>query len=524
MFGLARLSISVSIAVFLVFPPDAHAQMPPTPPGIRSLLDGVTESGISNVSPVRAFYEARGFTPAWSEVNLHAALGVLAQADQDGLDPADYIVPVASSPAQRDIRITAAVLSYLHDLRLGRDNLKALDADVELPEQVFDAPVMLASALKTQDLASALVAQAPPQPDYARLKGALSLYRNIVSRGGWGTLPEGRPADFAPGAFGEGSLRHRLQYEDPKLTESGTDLTDAVIRFQTRHGLTPDGRVGLKTLAELNVPAATRLMQIVSNMERWRWLPRSFEPSFITINVPDAHLTLTLDGRQVLDSVVVVGRPHDPTPILRAEGAGITVNPPWNVPTSIARREILPKLKANPSYLLSQDMILVNGPPGDPHGLHVNWRAIPSGTFPYRIQQHPGAKNSLGTIKVELPNRFDVYLHDTPAKGAFALPARDISHGCVRVQQILPLASYALAASLGAINTISNDVAAGQTKYLPLQRHLPVYFLYWTVFGAMDSTLQFRPDIYGRDQRLIAALGAPAAQRISANLVKCTRG
>jgi murein L,D-transpeptidase YcbB/YkuD len=259
-------------------------------------------------------------------------------------------------------------------------------------------------------------------------------------------------------------------------------------------------------------------------MERWRWLPRALESDFIAVNVPDARLRLTLNGQKVLDSLVIVGRPHDPTPILRAEGAGVTLNPPWNVPATIARREILPKLKMNPSYLRTQDMVLLDGPPGDPHGLHVDWRAIPSGTFPYRVQQHPGPKNSLGTIKIELPNRFDVYLHDTPAKETFALQARDISHGCVRVQQILPLASYALAADLSAVTLINQGITTGGIKYLPFQRRLPVYFLYWTAFSDADGTLQFRPDIYGRDKRLIAALRAPAAQRVSQNFVNCTRG
>lgn len=518
------LAFAVLVLVFGVTTPGLRAAGIPTVSDIRTVLDESAPVGVHDLAAVRAFYTARGFTAAWSDANLRIALIALARADQDGLDHAEYVVPATSSSGLRDVLVTDAMLSYLRDLRLGRAGLKAIDTDVSLPEQTFDGPAVLAAALNSQNLAAALAADAPPQPEYARLKAALALYHDIADRGGWGTVPAGSPAEFAPGGPGEGPLRHRLQYEDPSLSNPGADLTDAVMRFQRGHGLSADGRVGQRTLGEINVPATSRIMEIVSNMERWRWLPRAFEASFIAINVPDAHLTLTLNGRQVLDSVVVVGRPHDPTPILRAEGAGVTVNPPWNVPASIARREILPKLKANPSYLLSQDMILLDGPPGDPHGLHVNWRAIPSGTFPYRVQQHSGTKNSLGTVKIELPNRFDVYLHDTPAKGAFALPARDISHGCVRVEQILPLASYALNANLDMVDAIKKDVAAGQTKYLPFQRHLPVYFLYWTAFSAADGTMQFRPDVYGRDQRLIASIGAPTAQRVSANSVKCSRG
>lgn len=510
---------SLFLSFFLLYasPLQAHITADPT---IQSVLQGRAEKRNADL---RAFYATRGFVPAWSETDSRAALAVLAHADEQGLTPTDYIIPEGSSPAERDVLITVAVLSYIHDLRVGRPTLETIDPDVALPAQGVDAVQILTSILNMHNVSEALAAQAPPQAEYARLKAALAVYRAIGGRGGWAPLPTGRPEDFTAGGSGETALRHRLQYEDTSLTDESANLAEAIERFQSRHGVTADGRVGPRTLAEMNVPASARIMQIAANMERWRWLPRVFEPSFIAINVPDARLTLILNGKQVLESRVVVGRPHDPTPILRAEGAGITINPPWNVPASIARRELLPKLKKDPSYLLSQNMVLVNGPPGDPHGLNVNWRAIPNGTFPYRVQQHPGPRNSLGTIKIELPNRFDVYLHDTPAKGAFNLPARDISHGCVRVQQILPLASYALAADLSAISEISGDVAAGQTKYLPLHRQLPVYFLYWTAFGSANGDLQFRPDIYGRDQRLMAALHIVTNQQISANLPKCLR-
>src|ERR1019366_1412285 len=132
-------------------------------------------------------------------------------------------------------------------------------------------------------------------------------------------------------------------------------------------------------------------------------------------------------------------------------------------------------------------MVLLDGPAGDPHGLHVNWHAVRAGSFPYRIRQYPGPRNPLGRIKVELPNRFDVYLHDTPGKSAFDRPSRAVSHGCVRVEQILPLASYALAAVLTAVEQIVQAIDQGETRYLPLHRKLPVYFLYWTAFADADG-------------------------------------
>jgi murein L,D-transpeptidase YcbB/YkuD len=262
---------------------------------------------------------------------------------------------------------------------------------------------------------------------------------------------------------------------------------------------------------------------IIANMERWRWLPTALEPNRIVVNAADAQLQLWLGGKMVLTSRVIVGRPRSPTPILQAEGAGVTVNPSWTVPHSIAAKEILLKLKVNHAYLASQDMVLLDGPADDPYGLRINWRAVRVGTFPYRIRQFPGPRNPLGQIKIELPNRFDVYLHDTPGKSAFDRPARDVSHGCVRVEQILPLASYALAADLTAVGQIAEAIGQGETKYLPLFRKLPIYFLYWTAFAGPEGELQFRPDIYGRDQRLIAAM-RPRPLRIAANYASCPKG
>ncbi len=489
-----------------------------SPASIRQIVESASPAD----SGIREFYRQRGFSPAWSGRDAKILLGVLKHAADEGLDPADYSVPENSDPAAHDIALTRAAIRYVEDARLGRPRLRRVDDDVALPAPAFDAAAGLAQALQTHRLAAFLAEAPPPSPQYAALRMALSEYRAIRDRGGWSQLPpsvaKGLTADNAE------AVRKRLIAEDPKLAvDPAEDLPEALKHFQARHGLAEDGRLGPRTYAVLNVTAETRVGQIIANMERWRWLPREFEDNYIAINVPDASLTLVLQKHAVLTSRVVVGKPKTPTPILRAEGAGITVNPPWNVPQSIARKEILPKLKANFRYLKSEDMILLDGPAGDPYGLKVNWRDIPAGTFPYHVQQHPGRNNALGTIKIELPNRFDVYLHDTPAKSAFALSTRDISHGCVRVQRILPLASYALSQNLDAMVRISDAVSTGETRYLPLEKKLPVYFLYWTVFADRDGAIQFRSDIYGRDKRLIDALGKGKPLRLSA-ISNCERG
>jgi murein L,D-transpeptidase YcbB/YkuD len=217
-------------------------------------------------------------------------------------------------------------------------------------------------------------------------------------------------------------------------------------------------------------------------------------------------LELWLGGNLILTSRVIVGRPSSRTPILRAEGAAITFNPPWTVPRSIAVKEILPKLKRNHTWLANHNMVLLDSPAGDPQGLSVNWKSIRAGTFPYQIRQYPGPHNPLGRIKLELPNRFDVYLHDTPDKALFGRSNRHLSHGCVRVEKMLPLASYALAADLSAMERITRAIESGETTTVSLQKKIPVYFLYWTAVPSARDVLTYHADAYGRDRRLISAM------------------
>jgi murein L,D-transpeptidase YcbB/YkuD len=232
-------------------------------------------------------------------------------------------------------------------------------------------------------------------------------------------------------------------------------------------------------------------------------MPHRAEPRYVEVNAADASLAIFDNGKRILISRVVVGKPKSPTPILATTITAVTANPPWNVPSSIAAREILPKLARNAGYLSSQNMVLLNGPTD---GRGINWRSITPARFPYRIQQLPGEKNALGRLKMEMPNRFDVYLHDTPSKSLFARVDRFFSHGCVRVQQVGALAKYALTGNPSADVARLLQPADDKTQRTPLVEPLPVYILYWTAFQNADGSVAFRKDVYGRDTTLIAAL------------------
>jgi murein L,D-transpeptidase YcbB/YkuD len=192
--------------------------------------------------------------------------------------------------------------------------------------------------------------------------------------------------------------------------------------------------------------------------------------------------------------------------VVRSDLGAIVFNPPWTVPTSIVVDEFLPKIRANPRFLADNDMVILDRRE-DPHGLAVDWTAVPAERFPFRFQQRPGGWNPLGRIRFATPNRFDVYLHDTPLPELFQRADRALSHGCVRVEQARELAALVLAGQpAGRPEAIARAMSAGATSVVTVARPLPVYILYWTAFVDDEGRLQLRDDPYDRDSRVAAAL------------------
>jgi L,D-transpeptidase YcbB len=472
-------------------------------------------------APLRQVYENRQFQPMWTgsrgaESDAARVLDQLRHAGDDGLRPEDYRVEHltvmaadehAKSSSDFELLMTDSVLRYAHDLKSGRVKPTDVDEDVALPAIGFNYAKALSDAAASHNVARYLTDMAPNQLDYVRLKQALAQYRGVAAVGGWAMLPAGTNAQGANAI----ALRARLRAEDGSVAND-PNLPGAVQRFQKRNGLTADGIVGPKTLAALNVPVEERVHQIEANMERLRWMPHKFEARYIAVNAADATLKFVANGEAVLESKVVVGQSDWRTPILRTEARAITVNPIWRVPSSIAKKEILPQLQKDPHYLESEGLVLVNGPANDPYGLSIDWSS--KDDIPYNVQQPAGPKNALGTLKFEMPNKFDVYLHDTPAKFAFAQETRTLSHGCIRVEQIAPLVSLAAYGDTqSGVSRINEMIASGESKKLPLDQPIPVYLLYWTAFADQDGAVNFRPDVYGRDTALLAALKGEHVER-----------
>lgn len=450
---------------------------------------------------VRAFYSQRDNQPAWSDAtDVERARDALAHADHEGLDPKDYaadliVAPADDDPARLaryDLLLTNAVLAYAHDVRLGRLAPNDVYGDVDLKPQVFDASDALFSAFRDDTLEMFFASLPPRQPGYVALRSMLARYRAIAAEGGWQMLPDNRTIAPRTGDPLFAALRARLDTESVIYNDvqgpAPTSVRDALLQFQRSHHLAITGVADDDTLDKLNVSVEQRIAEIEANMERWRWLPGGFEDRYVIVNVPSGTLEAIKGGTVALKSLVVVGRQSDPTPLLAVSAVSLTVNPVWHIPTDIARSEILPKAASDPSYLRA-------------HGITMVDRAT------LRMTQAPGPTNELGTVRFDMPNKFLIYLHDTPGHEAFALDQRDQSHGCLHVEQIVPLSSVALTGDPGkATGMIESAIRTGQQKKFAFSAPLPVYVVYWTVTESADGMPEFWPDIYGRDQRLTSAL------------------
>ena len=506
--------------------PKTHVVMEPIAPLIKQYLENPPVSGL-DLDALRRFYDARNDTPVWTDkTKAAAASALLAQSADDGFDPKTYHTDAlatrpdtAAAIAKYDLLLTDGLLKYARDMR-GLVSPYSVEGDIALPERGFDAVAALSAALASNDPVKFLSAFSPPHAEYADLKKAYIHYRDIAAHGGWPEIPQ--TTKFKAGEDLP-LLRERLGFEQ----KVGDDLEAALKEYQTRNGINADGALGKATLTLLNVPASERATEIMLNMERWRWLP-AFAPRYIEVNTADTTLKVIDNGKIILTSRIIAGRRASPTPMFFAQVEQVTVNPPWNVPDNIARHEMLPKLRRDPGYLAHEHIVIVDGPPDDPYGTSINWRGISAAKFLYSFRQLPGDDNALGYVKLEMPNRFNSYLHDTPSRNLFARDDRHLSHGCMRVQEIQPLASYALTGDVNAgLIQIKSLIDAHETKRIALDRKLPVYVLYWTAIADADGNVGFRSDVYGRDAKLLAALSAPhlaGKESVTALETECSAG
>lgn len=511
---------------------DRLESIPPEQP----LMAG--EHHVPGAAAVRRFYEDRLFEPLWIDGHGQSTaakelLAVLAEAEDHGLDREDYgngIIETLLHELQLangdlpprvqvdlELLLSGTWMQYgSHGLK-GRLNPETFDPEWGIDRRGGDLPDLLQAAAEGQRLADGLRELFPTDPGYQRLTEALAFYRGVQRQSGFTTLPDG--PTLRPGDTGErvGLLRQRLRESGDHpadADDAGDELFDAGLEgavrgFQRRHGLEEDALVGAATRGALNVPVSRRIQQIAVNLERWRWMPRDLGERYVLVNIAGFELQVVDQGEEVMRQRVIVGRDYRQTPVFTGRLTYLVLNPYWEVPNSIAVRDILPQVRRDPSHLQRLGFQVLRGWGAEQELLDpasIDWATVPARGFPYRLRQRPGPLNALGRIKFMFPNRHAVYLHDTPARELFRRADRAFSSGCIRVEQPELLAELLLDDPRWNRQTIDAAIASGQERTVVLQRPLPVHLQYMTAWVDVDGLVHLRNDLYNRDGRVADAL------------------
>ncbi len=497
-----------------------------------------------------ALYQAGGDSPLWIDATgrpgrqAHESLLLLNDAQSEGLDPADYRPdkleglmatvtsvsrPLSGDLANFDVALSRAMLRYFRHLHLGRIDPRTIGLRLKVPAEGHDFAVLLRSALANDRIAETVAELRPPLVQYDALRTTLARYRSLAAEVSVESPPSAvravRPGDAYDGL---GGLYRRLvalgdlagDVPPPASSEpyDGT-LVEGVKRFQIRHGLEPDGILGKGTQAALGVPLAWRLRQVELALERLRWLPDLGDRRLLTINIPMFRLwmwdSVPPDDAPTSAMDVIVGRAlSTQTPVFDEEMREVIFRPYWNVPRSILRNEILPLLKRDPDYLSRQNMEIVRGAGDNAQPVETtaeNLLLLRQGVL--RLRQRPGPMNALGLVKFVFPNEENVYMHGTPAQALFSRSRRDFSHGCVRVEDPVALAEWALKERPEwTRDRILSAMAGAQSFHVSLPRPIQVILFYTTaVVMPEDGKIHFADDIYRHDARLDRALAHPNA-------------
>jgi murein L,D-transpeptidase YcbB/YkuD len=486
---------------------------------------------------VENFYAQGGYQPAWSRdgairPQAAAIVGILENAASKGLDPEDYdasrwAARMAHLDAVRfDVALTVSVMRYASDVQVGKFNPGIYHRGFDLQQERNELAGFLRDrVMNAADVRAAFANLEPSFAGYQRLEAALTRYLVLAQQDSGSALTAAKlpvePGSPYPDAKRLAVLLRELgdlQTEPPDSGRYKEPLVGAVKRFQSRHGLAADGRIGKTTLAQLNIPLKRRVRQLQLALERWRWAPRQMPGRVIVVNIPEFELRgLDESQRTELQMKVVVGHAYRrKTPLFSADLKYVIFRPYWNVPVSITRGELLPKVAKDRNYLAANDYEVVT----------MADRVVTSGIIDddvlaqlrrgtLAVRQAPGPKNSLGLVKFMFPNEYDVYLHDTPATQLFAQSRRDFSHGCIRVEQPQLLAEWILRdLPEWTPDRIKEAMHGIRTFQVDLPKPIAVLIVYATAIATADGEVHFFDDIYGFDAELdqLAAQGYPCCR------------
>ncbi len=546
--GCARSALGLLLAAAAWASPNLHAQSvegarAPIEKALPAAEAQLSKSALSHGAfpALLQVYTANGNAPLWSgdgqlTAQARALLQELQDAESYGLRPQDYALAgpggTAGAPAPNaealghfDVRLSVAALRFISDLHFGRVSPKAAGFQLEQPREPFDLGQALKSLASAPDMPGAVTAVEPAFYHYKLLKDALAHYRKMALEPHLTDLPPIKATVKVGDAYaGAAQLRHLLEARgDLAAGDASTaaqPIFDATLSaglrsFQQRHGLTPDGVLGKSTLTVLQTPIAQRIRQLSLTLERWRWLSPFKSPPII-VNIPQFELFAfrTTEDRvaDILQMNVIVGRTfaHTQTPVFEGDMRYVVLRPYWDVPYSITRKEMLPKIRANPRYLAAQRLEIVNGQSDSSPVVAPtpeNIEALAAGKL--RLRQQPGEDNALGLVKFMFPNSYNVYLHSTPAHRLFQESVRTFSHGCIRVSDPLALATLVLKDAPGdwTREKIQAAMSGTSTIRVNLTSPINVLILYATALATEAGPVLFFDDIYGYDKKLERSLG-----------------
>lgn len=408
-----------------------------------------------------------------------------------------------------DVLMTDAALSYLRDLSVGQPELIVVEQkNWLLPRDKFDSVAQLNKVLTAPDLATEIVAIEPKHEQYQLLLDSLArVLESEASNEVETKMAVGGKMSLNDQNDKVQLLNNRLielgyldsAQKDQKLFDYATKT--AVQAFQNEHLLEPDGVVGARTQKELNKTKQDRVTQLITNIERWRWMPKNLGQHYLVVDIPSFEYYVVKDGVETVRAKTIVGMAQRSTPVFMAPMNHIVFAPYWNVPRSMAVRDKLPQLKKDPERLARSKIRILdrNGNEIDPS--MVDWSQYNANNFPYRLRQDPGSYNALGKVKFMFPNEHAIYLHDTPQKSLFGKTERTFSSGCIRIENPVQLAEYFLKDQDWKVDRIQKayDGSKEQTVRLKEDMRFPVYTIYMTTAVDADGKTVYRSDIYDRD-------------------------
>lgn len=503
------------------------------PPEFRAMEERIDASVPAPLrEQVKDFYRGRDGKPLWLKENggwnedPRPFAQALALAWQEGLKPEHYplarwMEDAGKDPLLAEVMMTATVMRYIHDLKLGRVDPETLFPRFTLAPRDTDLVTPLREAFGWRvNLPRHFAAIAPRHRDYRALRDALAYYLAAAEKEDWRIIPPG--GTIRPGQHDARipDIRKRLQrlgmLEEDVREQSDLydpDTETAIRQLQVQQRLKADGLIGAATLESLNLSPHVRASRIRLAMEQWRWLPHPPEGKYVLVNTAGFY-AIAMDGEDaVLRMPVIVGEAAHETPAFSSTITDVKFYPDWSVPTSIVKRYLLERIHRNPQLIDARGYELRT----------ADWQPVPRSELsleqlsaedfpPYRIRQKPGPKNALGLVRFSVENHYSIYLHDTPEGELFGEADRSLSSGCIRVGDPVRLAQFLLAGNsdLSAAEVADRfRVEAGtqlRTKVIPLQRKIPVHIVYMTAWVDEEGVVRFSRDLYARDGRLQKAM------------------